>query len=154
MSRPPSPRLEAPTMADLNKSIDRSISISRNVSGVLSRRVKDACAAYGDHVRQAQADFASGAGAPMNPQQWWRDWATYWIDAGQRSALFWDTMRERGNQWIAHEEAGKPPLLHYRWEVIADARHYERPCNHALVRIVPPRGTRIDDAKRPFIIID
>ncbi len=141
-------------MADLNKSIDRSIAISRNVAGVLSRRVKDAYATWGDHVRQAQADYAAGLGAPMNPQQWWRDWATYWVDAGQRTALFWDTMRERGNQWIAHEEAGKPPLLHYRFEVIADARSFERPCNHALVRIVPPRGTRIDETKRPFIVID
>jgi hypothetical protein len=38
--------------------------------------------------------------------------------------------------------------------MLADARTYEHPCNHALVRIVPPAGTKIDDTKRPFIIID
>ena len=141
-------------MADPSKSIDRSMAISRQVASVLSRRVKDAYGDYGASLRSAQSRYLQ-AGFPMaNPQQWWSDWAAYFVDAGQRSALFWDTLRERGNQWIAHEEAGKPPLLHYRWEVIADARSFEHPCNHALLRIIPPRGVKVDDAKRPFIIID
>jgi pimeloyl-ACP methyl ester carboxylesterase len=140
-------------MADLNKTIDRSMAISRNVAGVYGRRVKDAFADYGASLRGAQAAYAQHAPA-ASPQQWWSDWAAYWVDAAQRQALFWDTIRERGNQWIAHEEAGKPPLLHYRYDVIADARAFERPCNHALVRIVPPRGAKIDEGKRPVVIID
>ena len=68
--------------------------------------------------------------------------------------LYWDTLRQRGNQWVEHEAAGKPPVLDYRYEVIADARTYERPANYALVRIVPPRGVEVDDAKRPFVIVD
>ncbi|CAG0976883.1 Poly(3-hydroxyalkanoate) polymerase subunit PhaC [Burkholderiales bacterium] len=141
-------------MADLNKSIDRSMTISRNVAGTLSRRVKDACSAYGEALRRAQSAYAQSAFPGANVQQWWVDWAQYWVDAGQRSALFWDTIRERGNQWLAHEEAGKPPPLHYRYEMLADARTFENPCNYALVRIVPPKGMAIDEAKRPFIIID
>ncbi|HEY8243595.1 MAG TPA: DUF3141 domain-containing protein [Casimicrobiaceae bacterium] len=141
-------------MADLNKTIDRSMAISRNVAGLYAGRVKEAYAGYGASLRRAQSDYTAAGLPAANPQQWWSDWAAYWIDAGQRHALFWDTIRERGNQWIAHEEAGKPPLLHYRYEMLADARTFEHPCNHALVRIVPPAGAKVDDRKRPFIIID
>ena len=142
------------TMADINKTIDRSMAISRNVAGTLSRRVKDAYAAYGDSVRRAHAEYLETGFPAANPQQWWTDWFGYAVDAGQRQALFWDTIRERGNQWLAHEEAGKPPLLHYRYETVADARTFDRPCNYALLRIVPPRGVKVDERKRPFIIID
>src|SRR6187549_3327281 len=141
-------------MADLNKTIDRSLAIARNVAGLYAGRVKEAYAGYGASLKRAQSDYTAGGLPAANPQQWWSDWAAYWIDAGQRHALFWDTIRERGNGWIAHEEAGKPPLLHYAYEMLADARTFEHPCNHALVRIVPPAGTKIDDTKRPFIIID
>src|SRR6185312_14471695 len=61
---------------------------------------------------------------------------------------------QRGNQWLAHEAAGKPPVLHYDYEMIADARTYERPANYALVRIVPPEGVVVDPRKRPFVIVD
>ena len=141
-------------MADINKTIDRSMAISRNVAGTLSRRVKDAYSTYDESVRKARSDYLQSAFPGANPQQWWTDWFQYCVDAGQRSALFWDTIRERGNQWLAHEDAGKPPLLHYRYDVVSDARTFERPCNYALVRIVPPRGVKIDERKRPFIIID
>jgi len=141
-------------MADINKTIDRSMAISRSVAGTLSRRVKEAYSTYGESVRKAQSDYIQSGFPGANPQQWWTDWFQYFVDAGQRSTLYWDTIRERGNQWLAHEEAGKPPLLHYRYEMVADARTYERPCNYALVRIVPPRGVKVDERKRPFIIID
>jgi len=141
-------------MADINKTIDRSMAISRNVAGTLSRRVKDAYSTYDESVRKARSDYLQSAFPGAHPQQWWTDWFQYCVDAGQRSALFWDTIRERGNQWLAHEDAGKPPLLHYRYDVVSDARTFERPCNYALVRIVPPRGVKIDERKRPFIIID
>ena len=141
-------------MADINKTIDRSMAISRNVAGTLSRRMKDAYASYGDRVRRAHAEYLETGFPAANPQQWWADWVGYFVDAGQGQALFWDTIRERGNQWLAHEEAGKPPLLHYRYETVADARTFDRPCNYALLRIVPPRGLKVDERKRPFIIID
>ena len=41
---------------------------------------------------------------------------------------------------------GKPPVLTYKYEMIADARDYARPANYALVRIIPPKGVAIDDA--------
>lgn len=143
-------------MPNLNQTIDRSLSISRSVATVLDRRVREAYAAYGERVRRAQAAFvASGPpGNRLNPQQAWRDWWEYGVDFAQRSVLFWDAIRERGNNWIAHEAAGKPPVLAYRYEMLADGRGFERPVNHALVRIVPPKGIEVDDRLRPYVIID
>jgi pimeloyl-ACP methyl ester carboxylesterase len=63
-------------------------------------------------------------------------------------------LRQRGNNWLAHEKAGKPPLLDFDYETIADARSFARPVNYALVHITPEPGVTIDPDKRPFVIID
>jgi pimeloyl-ACP methyl ester carboxylesterase len=55
---------------------------------------------------------------------------------------------------LEHERAGKPPLLVFKYETIVDGRKRERPVNYALVRITPPAGCKIDETKRPFVIID
>lgn len=141
-------------MPDLSKTIDRSIDISRNVSTTLGRRVKSAASVWGGRVRDAQSDYLRHGLPATSPQQWWSDWLGYGVDFAQRTALFWDTIRERGNNWLDHAAAGMPPLLHHDWEMLADARTFERPCNYALLRIVPPADVRIDETKRPFLIID
>ena len=141
-------------MPDLNKTIDRSIDISRNVSTTLGRRAKSAASAWGERVRGAQTAYLRHGLPATSPQQWWSDWLGYGVDFAQRTALFWDTIRERGNNWLDHAAAGMPPLLHHDWEMLADARTFERPCNYALLRIVPPADVRIDENKRPFLIID
>ena len=141
-------------MADLNKTIDRSISISRNVASTLDRRIKDASNAYLQRIGNAQRAFFQDGRSVKGPQQVVVDWLQYAVDFTQRSVLFWDTMRKRGNNWIAHEQAGKPPLFAYEYEVLADARAFERPVGYALVRIVPPKNVAVDNALRPFIIID
>ena len=140
-------------MADLNRTIDRSIRISRSVSDLMQRRLRAAGERYTGRVRAAQAACFEGRGA-KTPFEFARQWTEYTIDAAQRSVLYWDTLRQRGNQWIDHEMAGKPPVLSYKYEVIEDARSYERPANYALVRIVPPPGVEVDDSKRPFVIVD
>ena len=141
-------------MADVHRTIDRSIRISRSVADVLQRRLRAAGERYATRVRVAHETYATQWAAPKTPYEFARQWWEYAVDAGQRSVLYWDTLRQRGNQWIEHEAAGKPPVLDYRYELIADARTYERPANYALVRIVPPRGVEVDDAKRPFVIVD
>jgi|KBSSwiStaDraftv2_1062776.scaffolds.fasta_scaffold00190_35 pimeloyl-ACP methyl ester carboxylesterase len=141
-------------MADLNRTIDRSIRISRTVGDLLQRRVRAANERFADRVRAAYAQWTAGGTAPKTPFEFWRQWSEYTLDAAQRSVLYWDTLRQRGNQWLAHEAAGKPPVLKYKYEMIADARTYERPANHALVRIIPPKGVQVDDEKRPFVIVD
>jgi len=78
----------------------------------------------------------------------------YWIDAFQRSVLFLDVLRQRGNIAREHNDQAAPNVLHYKAELLVDGRTLARPVNYALVRIVPPAGTTIGAEKRPFIVVD
>ncbi|WP_457093248.1 DUF3141 domain-containing protein [Microvirga sp. P5_D2] len=124
------------------------------VTQVYQERYTKAVQRYLDAVKAASEPMKDGSTRSLSPLDFWRDASTYWLDFSQRSILFWDTLRQRGNNWIEHEKAGKPPLLDFDWEMIADARTFERPVNYALVRIVPPEGVRTDPEQRPFVIID
>jgi poly(3-hydroxyalkanoate) synthetase len=78
----------------------------------------------------------------------------YWTDSWQRSVLFWDVLRERGNAFLEHEKAGKPLVMAFEWEVVVDGASLPRPVNYSLVHIQPPKGTKPDPAKRPVVVID
>src|SRR6476469_6772977 len=78
----------------------------------------------------------------------------YMNDAAQRTVLFWDVMRQRGNQYRDHMAETMPNVLDYEAELIIDGRTLERPVNYGLVRVVPPEGVTIDPRKRPFMIVD
>jgi hypothetical protein len=84
----------------------------------------------------------------------WRAVSEYWVDAWQRTILFWDVMRQRGNTFLEHEDRGKPPLLVFEHEMVLDGRSLERPVNYFLVRIVPSAGMPVDPRKRPFVVFD
>ena len=100
------------------------------------------------------APSAPVAGTPFDPAGIW----AYSIDAWQRSILFWDVLRKRANIMLEHEEAGMPPVLTFQYEMLLDARRFERPANYALLRITTA-GTEhadscVDDTKPPVIIMD
>ena len=78
----------------------------------------------------------------------------YVVDTAQRSVLFWDVLRQRGNQYREHLEETAPHVLDYSVELVVDGRQLERPVNYGLVRVVPPAGITIDETKRPFVIVD
>lgn len=80
--------------------------------------------------------------------------AEYIVDATQRSILFWDVMRQRGNQYREHLAETVPHVLDYKVELVCDGRTLDRPVNYALVRIIPPAGTQLDPSRRPFVIVD
>jgi len=78
----------------------------------------------------------------------------YWFDAWQRGVLYLDTLRQRGTNTLAHEVAGKPPVLAFDYEIVVDGRELPEPVNYALLRIAPPAGCDTDDDKRPFVVMD
>jgi hypothetical protein len=78
----------------------------------------------------------------------------YMVDAGQRSVLFLDIMRQRGDQYREHVAQTAPHVLQYAAELITDGRSLDEPVNYALVRIVPPKDVEIDMSRRPFVVID
>ncbi|MFH1081646.1 MAG: DUF3141 domain-containing protein [Pseudomonadota bacterium] len=102
--------------------------------------------------------------------KWIDDVFAYGVDAAQRSAIYMDILRKRGNTYIEHLRSGQPPVLVFNYEMILDGRTFSRPVNYALVRIVdrrqkkesPPHdGERRHKTikhpelpKRPIVIID
>ncbi|HNE01799.1 MAG TPA: DUF3141 domain-containing protein, partial [Plasticicumulans sp.] len=49
----------------------------------------------------------------------------YAVDSLQRTLLFWDTLRERGNDFIELYRAGNPPLLAFDYETLIDGRNFD-----------------------------
>jgi uncharacterized protein DUF3141 len=64
----------------------------------------------------------------------------YMIDAAQRSVLFLDVMRQRGDQYREHLAETAPHVLNYKVELVIDGRTLDRPVNYVLVRVVAPAG--------------
>jgi hypothetical protein len=121
----------------------------------LARRLQERLAHAHDRLKtRARSVQREGAALAANPWQWWQQWPAYVADAAQRWILFWDTLRQRGNNFVAHERAGLPPVLHFDHQTVLDGRKFERPVNYALLRIVPPAGTEVDPKRRPYVIID
>ncbi len=103
----------------------------------------------------------------------WSDWqkhlSEYLVDSLQRSIIFTDILRKRGNYYIKHIRSGQPPVLTFNYEMILNAKNFARPANYALVRISDrrredkelPDGNRrnknrerLTKPKRPIVIID
>jgi Protein of unknown function (DUF3141) len=78
----------------------------------------------------------------------------YWVDACQRTILFWDVLRRRSDQYYQERAKPVPHVLSFDAELVLDARTFERPANYLLVRIEPPSGVTIDSRKRPFVVVD
>lgn len=82
------------------------------------------------------------------------DAMAYWTDAVQRSILFADVLRERGNIFLEGVRKGQRPVLTFDYEILVDGRSLERPVNHDLARIVPKGGIAIQNEKRPVVVAD
>ncbi|MGO2054619.1 MULTISPECIES: DUF3141 domain-containing protein [unclassified Halomonas] len=90
----------------------------------------------------------------IDPFGFGRSAFAYWRDSVERSVLYLDVMRERGNQYLEHMEQTKPNVLGFDTEVLMDGRTLPRPTNYELLRVLPHEGTEIDLQKRPFVVID
>ncbi len=122
---------------------------------------------------------SGNTGFYASPFDWFAQGWNYLFDSGQRWLLFWDLMRQRGNQYIEHLSQDQPPVLVFRHELILDGRRLDPPVNYALVRILEhpeagrpeaftgttagaverqfrpePNGVETQVARRPVVIID
>jgi pimeloyl-ACP methyl ester carboxylesterase len=142
-------------MTNPAEQITRSQDLTAKVGRLYRKRTELAQARFKARTEQAYQELiAALTTKPTTPWDIWTQWLEYSTDLAQRSVLFWDTLRQRGNQFLAHEQAGKPPVLHFEHETVLDARDFERPVNYALLRIIPPAGVTIDPKRRPYVIID
>jgi Protein of unknown function (DUF3141) len=84
----------------------------------------------------------------------YRDAFEYYKDAFERSVLFLDVMRRRGNDDLEQSSRTAPHVLNFEYELLIDGRTLPNPVNYGLVKIVPPAGATIEPKKRPCIIFD
>jgi uncharacterized protein DUF3141 len=78
----------------------------------------------------------------------------YVRDFWQRSVLFLDLLRQRGNQhedMLAH---GVSSVLMYDSELVMRGEELPHPVNYSLLRVIPPEGVEIDNRNRPVFVID
>jgi hypothetical protein len=108
-------------------------------------------------ARSSPAEVASGTSEGTTALSL-QEIVDYQRDLAERTVLFWDTLRQRANNMIAHERAGLPPLLDFKYETLLDARQFDNPVNYALLRITEigsiHAGDCVDPNKPPVIIID
>jgi pimeloyl-ACP methyl ester carboxylesterase len=142
-------------MNDLGKKLSRSHDLASTGARIFQKRIKLAQEHFNERI---QAAFKENlAGLMPNPAAPWDVWGAatrYAVDFAQRSILFWDTLRQRGNSFVERTRQGLTPVLHFDYEMVVDGRKLKRPVNYALVQIVPPEGVRVDPALRPYVIID
>ena len=126
------------------------------------RLMGELAAHHANGLRDSQARAVTGTTSAMRalwPQFWNLDIAAayqdYAADFAERSLLFLDTLRQRGDSYIEREEEGFKPVLVFDYDLIIDGRELPKPVNYALVRILPPEGSppQREDG-RPFVIID
>ncbi|HTJ90571.1 MAG TPA: DUF3141 domain-containing protein [Acidocella sp.] len=79
---------------------------------------------------------------------------SYSLESWQRSVLFWDILRRRGNTYFEHNVRRAPHVLHYPFELVMNGLELERPVNYALLRMFSPDGGPSNPHMRPFIVFD
>jgi hypothetical protein len=106
--------------------------------------------ALGQRQKAVLAPLRAGQLRQPNAGQWWE----YMVDLSQRTLLFWDTLRQRGDNTLAHERAGYPLVLKFPYEVLIDGRNLPHPVNYSLLRILPGPDQPVDERHRPVIVVD
>src|SRR5256885_5955524 len=106
----------------------RSQEISKKVALLFQKRVSLAQERYRERVQKALSDVAADfMQRPLTPWNAMIGWYNYSIDFAQRSVLFWDTLRQRGNNFVKSTQEGLVPALHFDYETVLDGRSFERP---------------------------
>ena len=82
-------------------------------------------------------------------------WASYALDAWQRSVLFLDVVRQRGNAFLEREDDPMRHVLSFDFDLVLDGHDLPKPVNYWMARVRPPAAAPAPDPrKRPFIVID
>ncbi len=112
-------------------------------------------------VKKESAVIPLGSRLPASPNPFAADsgtnmtaWPEYLVDAFQRSVLFLDLLRQRGNKEIEITSRPMATVLRFDHQVLMSGISFPRPINFALSRIVPPDGVATDPRKRPVVVVD
>ena len=82
-------------------------------------------------------------------------WSSYALDAWQRSVLFLDVLRQRGNAFLEREDNPMRHVLSFDFDLVLDGHDLPKPVNYWMARVRQPAAAPAPDPrKRPFIVID
>lgn len=84
----------------------------------------------------------------------WEDWQEYFTDLPQRTILFWDTLRQRGDNTLTYQAEDRPLLLKFDYDVLIDGKDLDDPCNYSLLEIKPAAGQIINEKLQPIVVVD
>ncbi|MDR3514724.1 MAG: DUF3141 domain-containing protein [Azospirillaceae bacterium] len=93
--------------------------------------------------------FGAGVFAPLVA-----NYVDYIIDSWQRTILFLDVLRQRGNTHFEQAQKTEPSVLNFDHDLILDGRDLDHPVNYTLVQIKTAPDAPAHPRKRPFIIFD
>ncbi|HET7366005.1 MAG TPA: hypothetical protein VFJ70_20710 [Burkholderiales bacterium] len=80
---------------NIGEKLSRSVDISERITRVLQHRLQIANERFRERVRKATQDIQPATAA-------WTGRPQYAIDCTQRAAIFWDTLGQRGNNYLEH----------------------------------------------------
>lgn len=104
-----------------------------------------------DKSRACAPDFLAFGGAYAF---FLREAQDYWVDAFQRTVLFLDLLRKRGNAFGVMDASQAPTVMHFKTEVVVDGRDLSFPVNYLLLRVLQEKGGADDPLKRPLVVFD
>ena len=102
--------------------------------------------------RSTEANLNSIAALSGMPIAW--EAGSYLLDASERWGLFLSVMQQRSERYKEHTAKSAPHVLKFDCELVMDGRKLPRPVNYALVRVNPPADVKLDESKRPFVVVD
>ncbi len=76
----------------------------------------------------------------LEPNPFTTSYFNYIRDAFERSLLFLDVLRQRGNDYLEQSSRTAPHVLSFGFNLLIDGRTLPKPVNYALVEIVPATG--------------
>lgn len=82
------------------------------------------------------------------------DLSDYLTDAYQRTLIFLDILRQRGDEQESISERPLATVFVFEHEIILSGHSLKRPINYYLGHILPPQDTPINPDKPPVVVID
>ncbi|MQU09686.1 DUF3141 domain-containing protein, partial [Pseudomonas helleri] len=73
--------------------------------------------------------------------------SAYAVDAWQRTLLYADVRRQRGDQYQDHLKEVVPNVLNFPCEPVMSGLDLPRPVNYVMVRILPAADQPVDEEK-------
>ena len=76
-----------------------------------------------------------------------KQFTDYIADFTQRTILFMDIMRKRGNKMVEMTTVNSSTVLNFKFEKLMDGATFQRPINYWLARMLAPEGVITDNKK-------